>query len=172
MLVVLLHKLSTSQLFVSTTPRVFVSINAITGYYHDQFDIRWIWATPLFEILGGGQVILYSIVYTYLAESVDPKELYSPAPKLKVLLTTSQQQRTLQILRHPTPLGLPLHDIQLLDATDKRMDPLSLRNLRLDTSHPCNTPLPLLAIHAPRSREAAKFKFIDLWRPIVRFCVF
>lgn len=41
------------------------------------FDVRWIWVTPFFEIFGGGQVILSSLVYTYIAESVDAKKLFA-----------------------------------------------------------------------------------------------
>ena len=50
--------------------------NFKVGYFPQYFNIRWIWATPLFDIVGGGQMILGSLVYTYFAEEVEPENLY------------------------------------------------------------------------------------------------
>ena len=44
-----------------------------SGYF--QFPIQWIYLTPLFDIIGGGSVILSSFTYGYVAESVESKQL-------------------------------------------------------------------------------------------------
>ncbi|KAH9220143.1 hypothetical protein DL95DRAFT_456676 [Leptodontidium sp. 2 PMI_412] len=44
-------------------------------YYHEVFDVRWIYLTPLFDILGGGDLILTSFSYTYISESIEQKRL-------------------------------------------------------------------------------------------------
>jgi hypothetical protein len=60
------------------------------GYFHETFNIRLIWLTPLFDIIGGGNVILTSVVYTYIAECMDAKELYHPFPLLSFLSADSK----------------------------------------------------------------------------------
>ena len=45
------------------------------GYCRQIFNIRLIWLKPLFSIIGGGQVITSSLIMTYVAESVDSKNL-------------------------------------------------------------------------------------------------
>jgi hypothetical protein len=57
------------------------------GYFHETFNIRLIWLTPLFDIIGGGNVILTSVVYTYIAECMDAKE---PFPLLSFLSADSK----------------------------------------------------------------------------------
>ncbi|CZR63246.1 uncharacterized protein PAC_13143 [Phialocephala subalpina] len=44
-------------------------------YFYNTFDIRWIYLTPFFDIIGGGQVILSSFLMTYIAECVGSKKL-------------------------------------------------------------------------------------------------
>ncbi|KAH7354958.1 hypothetical protein BKA65DRAFT_231744 [Rhexocercosporidium sp. MPI-PUGE-AT-0058] len=44
-------------------------------YNHEVFDVRWIYLTPLFDILGGGDIILSSFSYTYISESIEQRRL-------------------------------------------------------------------------------------------------
>ncbi|KAJ5042165.1 uncharacterized protein L3040_004722 [Drepanopeziza brunnea f. sp. 'multigermtubi'] len=48
---------------------------AAVCYYHQVFDVRWIYTTPLFDVLGGGWIIRSSFTYAYVSESVDQDEL-------------------------------------------------------------------------------------------------
>jgi hypothetical protein len=66
-----------------------------TGYFHEVFNIRLIWLTPLFDIIGGGNVILTSVVYTYIAECMDAKELYHSFPLLPFLSADSSRSGVL-----------------------------------------------------------------------------
>ncbi|KAG4437358.1 hypothetical protein IFR05_007164 [Cadophora sp. M221] len=50
-------------------------ISGFQGYYHEVFDVRWIYLTPMFDILGGGDIILTSFSYTYISESIEHKRL-------------------------------------------------------------------------------------------------
>ncbi|APA13311.1 predicted protein [Sclerotinia sclerotiorum 1980 UF-70] len=36
----------------------------------DTWDIRWIYIIPVFDLLGGGHVIMTSLLYTYVSEGV------------------------------------------------------------------------------------------------------
>ncbi|KAG4026020.1 hypothetical protein MFRU_046g00260 [Monilinia fructicola] len=49
----------------------FVCWNAET------WDIRWIYLIPLFDLVGGGQVVLKSLLYTYIGEGVGSEGLSS-----------------------------------------------------------------------------------------------
>ncbi|KAG9244379.1 hypothetical protein BJ878DRAFT_550621 [Calycina marina] len=44
-------------------------------YFPQYFNIRWIFATPLFDILGGGQMMLMTLSYSYFAEEAEPEAL-------------------------------------------------------------------------------------------------
>ncbi|PVH87419.1 hypothetical protein DL98DRAFT_635069 [Cadophora sp. DSE1049] len=44
---------------------------AVVCYYHEIFDVRCIYLTPLFDIFGGGYVVFSSFTYTYISESID-----------------------------------------------------------------------------------------------------
>ena len=46
------------------------------GFFHDLFDIRLIWLTGLFDLLGGGLPVRNALLYTIIAEVVEPGVLY------------------------------------------------------------------------------------------------
>jgi hypothetical protein len=45
------------------------------GYFHGFFDTRMIYLTGLFDLIGGGQAVQRTLLYTYLAESVEANVL-------------------------------------------------------------------------------------------------
>ncbi|CZS88987.1 uncharacterized protein RAG0_00480 [Rhynchosporium agropyri] len=47
----------------------------VVCYYHEIFDVRWIWLTPFFDVIGGGYSIVTSFSYTFISESIDKKRL-------------------------------------------------------------------------------------------------
>lgn len=47
--------------------------NSTVGYFHDTFNIRWIWAGNAFLLLGGGSTVARSMFFTIVAD-VTPED--------------------------------------------------------------------------------------------------
>ncbi|KAG4424675.1 hypothetical protein IFR04_002208 [Cadophora malorum] len=45
-------------------------------YFHEIFDVRFIYLTPLFDIFSGRYVMFSSFIYTYTSVSIDQKRLW------------------------------------------------------------------------------------------------
>ncbi|KAF7886025.1 hypothetical protein EAF00_010128 [Botryotinia globosa] len=41
------------------------------GWNSDTWDIRWIYLIPVFDLIGGGKVVMVSLLYTYIGEEAD-----------------------------------------------------------------------------------------------------
>ncbi|KAF7865623.1 uncharacterized protein EAF02_010046 [Botrytis sinoallii] len=41
------------------------------GWNSDTWDIRWIYLIPIFDLIGGGKVVMVSLLYTYIGEEAD-----------------------------------------------------------------------------------------------------
>lgn len=46
-----------------------------TGFFYEQFNIKMIWLSCLFDIFGGGPTILRTLLYTFIAEETDSASL-------------------------------------------------------------------------------------------------
>lgn len=41
------------------------------GWNSETWDIRWIYLIPGFDLVGGGKVVMVSLLYTYIGEETD-----------------------------------------------------------------------------------------------------
>ena len=46
-----------------------------SGYFYNVFDVRLIWATSLFDLVGGGKIVFDSLTLAIIAEDVPASSL-------------------------------------------------------------------------------------------------
>lgn len=45
------------------------------GHFYELFNIKMIWLSPLFDIIGGGPRILTTLLYVFIAEGTEQSSL-------------------------------------------------------------------------------------------------
>lgn len=56
--------------------RKLISELVYQGWNSQTWDIRWIYLIPAFDLIGGGPVVMTSLLYTYISEGVEGGNLF------------------------------------------------------------------------------------------------
>ena len=49
------------------------------GWFHNFFNVKMLWLTCLFDLIGGGWVVDQSLLFTYFSDGLEANKMYGRA---------------------------------------------------------------------------------------------